>query len=481
METRILDLYEGQILPWQERARDDKHRFKVLVAGRKARKTTFIINRLCKAAMTDERGLTYPYIAPYRKQAKEIVWEDHLSRIIRLCHEFRIPIEINKSDLTVRFGGRGKIQVTGADNAEALRGKSDWGGIGCDEYASWKPYIWPEIIRPNLQVHKAWGIIGGTPKGYGNDFYKMAKMGDHNHEIDNKPHLLESEFQTFHATSYDNVYIDREELESAKRQSTVDFFNQEYLALFTKFTGLVYPEFEISKHVHPVEHEFNEHADYMFGQDFAVRGFTGMVAGYMKTNGHFYIPANSIYKEENKTAKEHIALEKPILKSIANFDKWTGYSDPSGWRKDQQGIKNGKDMVWSIADEYLEEDMPLVQANNEVTSGINYVRQLFKDERIHIDPTGNDKLIDELLQYQWKEQKEERVGLENVPEEVRKVNDHLVDPLRYILYSKPSAPEEVEHKSTTTFPIVFPAPRIEVEEGEGDPDKYTEIDTESIY
>lgn len=472
-----LDLYEGQILPWQVRARDDTHRFKVFVAGRKARKTTFIVNRLAKAAMTDTRQLTYPYIAPFRKQAKEIVWEDHLGRIKRLAQQFGIRSKINESDLSIRFEGYGKLQVTGADNAEALRGKSDWGGVGCDEYASWRPYVWQEIIRPNLQVHKAWGLIGGTPKGYGNDLYKMAKLGDHNNVIDDKKATNDPEFMTFHATSYDNIYIDKGEIEAAKRQSTVDFFNQEYLALFTRFTGLVYPEFEFNTHVEPVEHIYNEHADYLFGQDFAVRGFNALVPGYVKSNGHFYIPADAEYKESNLTAVEHAQPMRDKLEKIASLDKFVGYGDPAGFNKNQQGVRNGKDMAWSLADEYIEEGFPIVPANNEVTAGINYVKQMFKNNKIHIDPS-NTKLIEELMQYQWKEQSEKRVDIESEPEQVRKINDHLADSLRYVLYSKPQTPDEEESSRSTIFPAVFP---MKLEEPVESDDHFEEMEASSIY
>ena len=206
MKKLYLDLYQGQILPWQKLARDDEHRFKVLVAGRKARKTTFMVNRLMKFALTDKRGLTYPYIAPFRKQAKEIVWDDHLGRLLRQFNEFGIRYELNKSELTIRFLDS-KFKVDGADNAESLRGKSDWGGVGLDEYPGWKPYIWQEIVRPNLQVHQAWAIFAGTPKGYGNDFYRVAKLGDHQQIIDDKPSVTDPDFITFYATSYENIFL----------------------------------------------------------------------------------------------------------------------------------------------------------------------------------------------------------------------------------------------------------------------------------
>jgi hypothetical protein len=474
-----LDLYQGQILPWQKLARNSKVRFLVFVAGRKARKTTFIVNRLVYKAASDKRGLTYAYIAPFRKQAKEIVWDDHLGRLLRIFTLHGISYTTNKSDLTIYFpDSGGKFQVTGADSAEALRGKSDWGGVGCDEYASWKPYVWQEIIRPNLTVHNAWAIIGGTPKGYGNDFYKMAKLGDHSHIIDDKPVITDVDYMTFHATSYDNIHLPPGEIDSAKRTTTIDFFNQEHLALFTRFTGLVYPEFEISTHVEWFDHEKNSHADYLFSMDFAVRGFTAALIGKIDTQGEIWILDE--YKVQNDITGNHGAKIKEKILLYSDLEKQTGYGDPAGWINSQQANEltqkqfNGA-MTWSLADEYIEDGLPLIPANNEVTAGINYVRQLFKNKKIHIHARC-EKLIDELMQYQWKEQPQTQIGEMDEPEKVRKINDHLVDCLRYLCFSKPS-PAEEQKIVAPGMPIIFGPPRIE----KPSEDKLEEIEVSSLY
>lgn len=483
-QTLVMDIYQGQMLPWHQKFIENKARFKTIVAGRKARKTTLMVNELMFAAITDPRGLTYAYLAPWRKQAVDNTWDDHVGKVLSLCNKYGIKYKVNLSERSVRFEGGSKFVVDGANNAEALRGKSDWGGVCLDEYgtgAVWKSNVWAEIIRPNLQVHHAWAIFGGTPKGYGNDFYRVAKLGDHENVIDSKPSPTDKDFFTFHATSYDNQYNDPEEIEAAKRQSTVDWFNQEYLALFTRFVGLVYPEFNVNEHVRPVEHQFNSNAEYIFGLDFAVRGFTASIPVILKLDGIFYIPPGAEYKEPAKTASEHIPDIRQKLAQYCDWSRWTGYSDPSGWRRDQQGLRQTgsgviKEMVWSLADEYLEADFPLTQANNEVAPGINYLRQLFKANRIIIDPS-NEMLIEELLQYQWKDQPETQVDVLNEPEQVRKFNDHLCDALRYAIYSKPSTPTEYRPYQPG-MPIKF---EIKLDEADKNADVFEEIDVPSLY
>lgn len=471
MKTRKLDLSEGQLCPWHRQVILDSHRFKVFVCGRKARKTTFIINRLALLAMTDKNGLTYPYFAPFRKQAKQIVWDDHIARILRLCNKFNIQYRINQSDLTIRFTNGGKLQIDGMDNAEAHRGKSDWGYVAVDEAASTRlRYIWQEIIRPNLQVHKAGGIIAGTPKGY-EEFYNMAKLGDHRNIIDDKPYPKDPDFQTFQATSYDNPYNDPEEIEAARRTTSPDYFRREYLAQFVRFSGLVYPEFEEEQHVSWFDHEPNQHGDYYFGMDFATRGYTAILIGFVKTNGHIFILDE--YKEKGQTAHYHGEKIQELLEKYADQTKYVGYGDPSGWAKNQQN----KDLMWSLADEYLEQGFPLVQGNNEVTGGINFIKQLLLAQKIHIHPRCV-QLIAEFYQYQWKEQAESQIDQLDEQEKVRKINDHLLDALRYMVYSKPQPPDELEQPSKTLFPAVF---ALKIDQPDPNKDQLTEIDIPSFY
>lgn len=460
------------MIAWQEKAVRDNHLYKVFVCGRKARKTTCMVNELAYFAMTDERGLTYPYFAPFRRQAKNIVWDDHVARILRLCNQFGIKYQINLSELTIKFPNYSKLQIDGLDNAEAHRGKSDWGGGAIDEAASTRlKYVWEEIIRPNLQVHKAWWIFGGTPKGY-DYFYQLAKLGDHENVIDDTPYPKDKLFMSFHATSYDNPFNDPEWLESTKQTTNPDYFRREYLAEFTRFSGLVYPEFNEQDHVLWFDHEFNEHGDYYFGLDFAVRGYTAALVGKVLTNGHIYILDE--YKEQGETAQTHIEKIKEMFLKYADLDKFLGFADPSGWAKNQQ--RKDSDMLWSLADEYIEADIPLTKANNEVNGGINFTRQYFVNKKIHIHPRC-EKLIEELYQYQWKELKEYQIGTVEEPEQVRKVNDHLVDCLRYLLFSKPPTPDELE-KVRPAFPVKFEL-KLEVEDP--NKDQYELIHIPSLY
>lgn len=209
-------------------ALDAGQRFIQLRAGRKFRKTSLIISTLIEGAL--QTGLTYPYIAPSKVQAKNIVWDDHIQRILTHFKEQGLKYKTNEVELSIEFPNGGKVQLFGVENKEALRGISNWGGIGCDEYDDWSEDIWPLIIRPNLITHRAWAIIAGTPKGKRGLF-----------RIGQNP-----QFQAFHFTSYDNPDIDPQELEELIEEYKAygeDYFNQEILAEYVKPVGVVYKEF----------------------------------------------------------------------------------------------------------------------------------------------------------------------------------------------------------------------------------------------
>ena len=218
---------------------DDPARFKILRAGRKFRKTSLLISWLAEGAM--ETGLTCPYIAPSFKQAKNIVWRDHLMRLINELKKKKVPHKVNEVELHVTFPNGGRVQLLGVENQEALRGISNWGRVACDEYDDWQDDIWPTIIRPNLMTHKAPAIIAGTPKGMRN-LYNLS---------------LQPEFKEFHYRSHDNPELDPEELRALEDEYKAmgdDYYRQEILADYVKPVGLVYAEWNI-EHYKPIQYE----------------------------------------------------------------------------------------------------------------------------------------------------------------------------------------------------------------------------------
>lgn len=409
-------------------------RYRVVNCGRQWGKTHLSCEEMRgRSYYLADQNITY--FATTRDQARNIAWYN-LQDMTRALWAKKPNETLLELYIRNQYGGISTVTLRGFENVETARGTQN-DLIILDEVASMPrfKYAWEAILQPTLLFRKGDAMFISTPKGYNhfNELYLKEKTSP--------------EWESFTFTTYDNPFIDKQEIENIRQQVTTDYFNQEYLAQFTRFTGLIYKEFNQSLHVDYFDHEFNSHAEYLFGLDFAVRGYTACICAKLMPDGHIYILDE--YKMDNDTAVNHGTRIKEMLLKYANMERWTGYADPAGWIKNQQR----GDQVWSIADEYLEMGLPMAQANNQVVPGINYVRQQLQANKIHIHMRCT-KLVDEIMQYQWKDQPDKQVGMKNAPEEVRKVNDHLIDASRYMLYSKPTPPDEAL-PYVPGMPIVF--------------------------
>lgn len=247
-------------------ALDSGSRFILLRAGRKFRKTSLMISWLFEKAL--ETGLVCPYIAPNKVQAKNIVWDDHIGRLLNHFQAIGLKYKPNEVELSITLPNGGKVQLYGVENKEALRGISNWAAIACDEYDDWQEDIWPTIIRPNLLTHKAPAIIGGTPKGYRNLF-----------RLENN-----STFKPFHFTSYDNPDLDPLELDAMVKEyqeQGMGYFRQEVLAEYEKPQGTVYEEWDMQRRYIPFDYDPNLPVHLTW--DFGVNDPTAIV--FIQPNG----------------------------------------------------------------------------------------------------------------------------------------------------------------------------------------------------
>lgn len=241
---------------------DSGQRFIMLRAGRKWRKTSLIVSWLFEQAL--KTGLTCPYIAPSRKQAKDIVWNDHVIRMINELKKNKIPYKPNETELSITLPNNGKVQLHGVENKDALRGISNWGAVGMDEYDDWEEDIWPTIIRPNLITHNAPAIIGGTPKGFRN-LYRIEQ------------NQLSNGFRCFHFRSHDNPEIAPDELralEAEYQDMGMGWYRQEILAEYEKPHGVVYEEWPLDNFV---QCAYDPHLPLYVSFDFGVNDPTAVI------------------------------------------------------------------------------------------------------------------------------------------------------------------------------------------------------------
>lgn len=187
--------------PYQKHFFENHKKKNILVVHRRAWKTIVSITFLIYKALSEK--WTYWYLAPFRSQAKTIAW-DALNKIAS-----QIPgVTFNVSELKCTMPNGSVITLFGADNKEALRGL-DLKGVVFDEYADMAPWIYSEIIFPQVNAHKTgWSVFIWTPKGY-NIFYDLYMKA-----------IKDPKWYTAYLTVYDTGLLDEEQLEDAKREMT---------------------------------------------------------------------------------------------------------------------------------------------------------------------------------------------------------------------------------------------------------------------
>jgi len=223
-----IDLHPAQLQIFHS----DK-RFKIVAAGRRFGKSYLSAWLLLIQAIQSESKDVF-YIAPTFQQAKDIMWamlKDLGRDLIAQAHE-------NTAVLTL-INGR-KIYLKGSDRPETLRGVG-LSYVVLDEYASMKPQVWEQIIRPTLADVKGEALFIGTPAGK-NHFYDLYKDA-----------FEDDDWDAFQFTSRDNPFLPPEEIVAASKSMSSMSFRQEFEASFETGSGGIFKEEWFKKSEEPEE------------------------------------------------------------------------------------------------------------------------------------------------------------------------------------------------------------------------------------
>ena len=223
-----VDLHPAQLEIFHSDAR-----FKVVAAGRrfgKSRLAAWIL--LIKALQSESKDVFY--IGPTFQQSKDIMW----AMLKELGEDLIVAAHENTAVLTL-INGR-KIYLKGSDRPDTLRGVG-LAYVVLDEYASMKPNVWEQIIRPTLADVRGGAMFIGTPAGK-NHFYDVYMDA-----------LELDDWEAFQFNSTDNPFIPADEIEAARSSMSSMSFRQEFEASFETFTGGVFKEEWFKKGPEPEE------------------------------------------------------------------------------------------------------------------------------------------------------------------------------------------------------------------------------------
>ena len=212
-----IDLHPAQL----EIFRSDK-RFKIVVAGRRFGKSYLSAWLLLINAIQSKSKDVF-YIAPTFQQAKDIMW----AMLKDLGQDLIIQAYENTAVLTL-INGR-KIYLKGSDRPETLRG-TGISYVVLDEYASMKPVVWEQIIRPSLADVQGRALFIGTPAGK-NHFFDLYNDAEEDEDWDR-----------FQFKSIDNPFLPATEIKASKKNMSTMSFRQEFEASFETFSGGIFKE-----------------------------------------------------------------------------------------------------------------------------------------------------------------------------------------------------------------------------------------------
>ena len=376
----------------QKQVVESNNRFKVLLAGRRFGKTVLAVEELVFNAISKPAARVV-YIAPTFQSARDIALEHLLKRIERVVsniNETRLELEVSN-----KFGGKSKIFLRSWDNIETLRGQA-FDFIVLDEVAQYKAFWagWQEVLRPTLTDKRGHALFISTPNGY-NHLYDLCNL-----------ELKDTDYKTFHFTTYDNPYIPVDEIEKAKKELNQEQFLQEYMASFQKTSGLVYKEFSRDKHLYD---ELPQGTwSKIAGIDF---GYTHpAVVLDIRTNGELYF----IEDEWVKTGRTEIQVAEYV--AVNNFE--AVYPDPES----PSAIEELRRKNINVRE--------VIKGKDSIKSGIQKVRELLINGRLKV----NRKCVNMIAgfeMYSYDDSKGER----NENENPIKHNDHALDALRYLISS----------------------------------------------
>jgi len=192
--------------------------------------------------------------------AKGIVWDQLKGKL----KDLRWIEASNEAELKLRLKNGSVIHLKGADNPDSLRGVGlDF--IVLDEFQDITPETWTSVLRPTLSDKGGKAMFLGTPRGVGSWSHEMYTMA-----------TATENWSAWTYTTLDGGNVPSEEIEEARRDMDLKTFEQEYLATFNTYSGMVYYNFSRDTNLRAYKNP--NVTDVYIGQDFNVGALASAIA-----------------------------------------------------------------------------------------------------------------------------------------------------------------------------------------------------------
>lgn len=391
-----------------------------LQCGRKYGKTEAVSYLLWRWALERPGSQCY-YIAPFMKQAKEIIWA---GRRLQDFGPSQFIKSENNTELRILLHNGSFIKVDGSENYEAYRGITP-DIVVYDEFKDFRPEFHIGM-KPNLAVKNAPLVIVGTPPDHENQYTDLAKE----FKGDAKKYWVQ-------LPTSDNPYISKEWLEAEKQsliaKGEMDTWMREYEAKFVKGgRNSIFPMLT-KEYVKPhadVVREIGRDAGklewYCIADPGSATCFAVLFVAINPYTKTVYC-MDEIYETTQANTSVRIIGEQIVSKCrelYLNYDRWYfGRDDAATWFQGEMHDYAG--------DPFNFMGIPKIK---DKEAGLSLVKDMLLAKKLVIS--------DRCVKLFWEMENYIKDSNGKIP----KINDHLIDALRYCLIASSYVLSEVAEK-----------------------------------
>lgn len=211
--------------------------------------------------------------------------------------------------------------------------------------------------------------------------------------------------KSFHFTLYDNTLLDKEYVNSIESSTPSGmFYDRDVLGLWVSPEGVVYKDFNKSKHYIKDVNNIN-FKKYVAGVDWGWEHYGSIVVLGITTDNKYYLFYECAYK--HKDIEFWIAEAKKIKKEFGNINFYCDHARPDYISK------------------FVTSGIRAFNADKSVLEGISTISTLFKTDKLFVVEDNVNIFKKEIYNYVWKQGKDEPI----------KLYDDVLDSIRYAIYS----------------------------------------------
>lgn len=335
----------------------------------------------------DKNGII---VAPTYK----ILHQATMPKFFEIFPELRKYHKEQKGEINLPTGGT--IFIRSADNPLGIEGITAY-WVWLDEGGMTSLLTWT-VLRSRVSMTGGQILITTTPYNMGwlyADFFIPWRNG------------ADKSLSFFTWQSIDNPGFGKEFYEAEKARLRPEEFARRYMGEFRKMVGLVYdlPGEQIID-LWPVTIKTEAR---IMGVDWGFRNPASIAVCYLRDNEWCI---QDEWKQSERTTAEiiQVAKNKLIEHKVTRL-----YPDPAEPDRIEECRRAG---------------LPVMESNKDIKGGVSYIQQLIREKRFWVAKTCKET-IDEMSMYHYPEPQEDKPE----KDEPEKFNDHLMDAIRYAIYS----------------------------------------------